>query len=107
MAVHGTTVLRRMAGHAALRSPTSTLSAGNGLTMLPQTKPSRDRSLYAQAPRWIVLATMLVVTGCRGASVSGAAGNQVDRMGGTGGSGMDRGDMNHNGGSVYPVGSAC
>jgi hypothetical protein len=45
---------------------------------------------------WGVLAVLLLITGCKGASMSGAAGNQVDHMGGSRG-GMDR-DSNGGGG---------
>ena len=55
----------------------------------------------ARAAGLALLAVMLLIAGCKGGSVSGAAGNQVDR---TGGAGMQRGggmDRDNNGGGGY------
>ena len=70
--------------------------AGDGSAMLPQDTQELTRRSYAWMARLGLLAGLLLVVGCKGTAITGAAGNQVDHMGGSRGS-MDR-DSNGGGG---------
>ena len=56
--------------------------------------PIAQSKVRAYSARLALLAIFLLLAGCKGSSMSGAAGNQVDPMGGSGtqrGDGMDGG----------------